>query len=237
MKCPKCGYILPEDSEFCQYCGEKLIILSKTNSNPEMPEASREIRKVLQDNSTRENGPTVDNTKKRICKLCGGLIDPNTKKCTSCGQQYFRFSKKVYPIAIFIVMIIALAGLNICQYISYNHTIATLENKVAYYDDFCDFLSSDNIGYAADNFNADKSVILVSKSDTSMKITLTAYWSNGGTVSTSSSSSSADVVFDDDSWDETTTLTIEPYTEGISIITFSNDVDSDTFSILIIVTD
>ena len=25
MKCTKCGHQLPDDSEFCQYCGEKLL--------------------------------------------------------------------------------------------------------------------------------------------------------------------------------------------------------------------
>lgn len=297
MKCPKCGYILPQDSEFCQYCGEKLAILPEINSNSKAPEGSSEISEdqicnsavveksaqeegnvssihgekesscpdeklltekkalnVLQDNSARENGPPVSNKKKKFCKLCGGLIDPKTKRCTSCGQQHFGFSKNVFFVAIFTVILLALAGLNIFQYISYNRAnsiiddlekqaktndakIAALENKAAYYDDICDFLNNGNIGYAADNFNTDKSVILVKKSDTSMKVTLTAYWGDGGTVSASSSSSSADVVFDDDSWDETTTLTVEPHTEGVSIITFSNDVDSDTFNILIIVTE
>lgn len=43
MKCPKCGYILPQDSEFCQYCGEKLAILPEINSNSKAPEGSSEI--------------------------------------------------------------------------------------------------------------------------------------------------------------------------------------------------
>jgi len=37
-----------------------------------------------------------------FCKLCGGPIDPVTRKCTSCGKQYFRlpvFTDKHYFIA------------------------------------------------------------------------------------------------------------------------------------------
>ena len=38
--------------------------------------------------------------KNRFCKLCGSLIEPQSKKCTGCGKQYFkiRFPKKyIYP--------------------------------------------------------------------------------------------------------------------------------------------
>jgi hypothetical protein len=211
--------------------------------------------------------------KRRFCKLCGGPIDPQIKKCTSCGKQYFRFPKKAFLVATFTVMLLALAGLNIYQYTSYKRTIennsstiadlekqiktkdstiatqkstissqrseiSELEDKADYYDDICAFLHSGNIGYAADNFKASDSVVLVEKSDTSKKITLTAYWSSGGSVSTSNSSFlTAGIVFDNDSWSRTTTMTIKPYSEGLSIITFSNDVDSKTFKIMIIVTD
>ena len=34
MKCPKCGLPLPEDSEFCQYCGAKLEIAAESSSFP-----------------------------------------------------------------------------------------------------------------------------------------------------------------------------------------------------------
>ncbi len=42
MKCPKCGYLLPNDSVFCQYCGTRLdspsvgIPVRETSSTPEL---------------------------------------------------------------------------------------------------------------------------------------------------------------------------------------------------------
>ena len=37
MKCEKCGMLLPDDSEFCQYCGEKI---EQTTSMPSPPAGS-----------------------------------------------------------------------------------------------------------------------------------------------------------------------------------------------------
>lgn len=34
--------------------------------------------------------PAASKPKTRFCKLCGGLIDPVTRKCTGCRKQYFR---------------------------------------------------------------------------------------------------------------------------------------------------
>lgn len=115
--------------------------------------------------------------------------------------------------------------------------IAKLEVKADYYDDICAFLSGGNIGYAADNFKSSESIVLVGKTETTRKITLTAYWSSGGSVSTSNSNFLATgISFDNDNWSRTTTMTINPRSEGVSIITFTNDVDAKTFKIMIIVT-
>lgn len=38
-------------------------------------------------NNTNDKGSKI-----RYCKLCGGIIDRNTKKCTNCGKQYFKFN-------------------------------------------------------------------------------------------------------------------------------------------------
>ena len=115
--------------------------------------------------------------------------------------------------------------------------IADLEEKSGYFDTICKELSTGNIGYAASNFKASESVIVVDKNETNRKFTLTANWTNGGTVSTDYSGYSAWVNFDNDSWTTSTKMTIEPWQEGVTAVTFSNDVDSKTFKILIIVTE
>lgn len=207
------------------------------------------------------------NEKHNFCKKCGSAIDPNTKKCSGCGKQYFN-GKKTVPIVLLSVLLIGSIGLNVMQYLqgqeasetvaaqttqieelekevstqkstisSQKSQIADLEEKSGYFDTICKELSTGNIGYAASNFKASESVIVVDKNETNRKFTLTANWTNGGTVSTDYSGYSAWVNFDNDSWTTSTKMTIEPWQEGVTAVTFSNDVDSKTFKILIIVTE
>ena len=190
----------------------------------------------------QEKRPASDNRKRRYCKHCGGLIDGKMKQCVSCGKQYFRFSKTVVLVMTLIVMLLTLVGLNIYQYTriaALDREVYHLEDKATYYDEICDFFRSGNIGYASNNFKASDSVVVIDKYDKSKKITLTAAWRDGGrTVSASNSNlAPARIRFDRKSWSRTTTMTITPYIEGISVITFSNSVNSDTFKILIIVTE
>ena len=110
-----------------------------------------------------------------------------------------------------------------------------MQDKVSFYDEIVVGMESGNAGYAASNFFARDSVIVVSKSDTSRKITLTANWSNGGTVYVNYSSDAAWVTFDDDEWYTSTKMTVHPRHEGVTVVTFSNSVDTKTFKVLIIV--
>ena len=44
--------------------------------------------------------------------------------------------------------------------------------------------------------------------------------------------------FDEDTWEvDTTTLTVSPLEKGVTLLSFYNDVNSETFSVIIIVTD
>ena len=94
-----------------------------------------------------------------------------------------------------------------------------------------------NFGYAADNFRTNAAIYVVDQNSTTDKLTLWANWPSGGTVYVDYLGEAAWVNFDQNSWKTSTTMTIAPEQPGISIVTFSNSIDSNTFSILLIVTE
>lgn len=120
---------------------------------------------------------------------------------------------------------------------SRNDELTRLQDSLSSYEDSFALLSQGNVGYAASNFNVDQSVIVLRQNQTK-KFTLTANWSDGGTVSVDYSNGLiADISFDNDSWYTSTQMTAEGYSPGSTVVTFSNDVDSRTFKMLIIVTE
>ena len=118
-----------------------------------------------------------------------------------------------------------------------NTTISSLSKKANLYDFICMELSSGDYGYAANNFNASESVIVLRKNEAGRKFTLTANWTSGGTVQYYRSGTSADISFDSNSWQTSTTMTVLPLTEGITKFTFRNNIDANEFKVMIIVTD
>lgn len=240
---------------------------------PPAPKIAEETPKTVVTPIAQATAPTPaaapvsqSDKKSSFCKKCGSAIDPNTKKCSGCGKQYFN-AKKTVPITLLSVLLVASIGLNVMQYFqgkeavetvatqttkieklekevstqkstisSQKTKIASLEKKGDYFDTLCKELSTGNIGYAASNFKSSESVIIVDKNETNRKFTLTANWTNGGTVSVDYSGSAAWVDFDTNSWTTSTKMTIEPWQEGVTAVTFSNDVDSRTFKVIIIVT-
>lgn len=82
MKCVKCGYSVPEDSEFCQYCGAKIEIeadndesaITQQATEPVMPQEQEPVEAVADEVSevdTDANGDTAqaaapDTTSERV---------------------------------------------------------------------------------------------------------------------------------------------------------------------------
>lgn len=135
MICNKCNQPLPDDSEFCQYCGVKLESLANneetvSNTAPvvENTKVTEEITEIHTPDKTlciQQELPLEDITpipaldkadkKKRFCKMCGGLIDRGSKKCTSCGKQYFKLHKLSKRTTIFMIICFILVSLNVFQ--------------------------------------------------------------------------------------------------------------------------
>lgn len=124
----------------------------------------------------------------------------------------------------------------------WNDSLTTKANKyqvkASYFDSLCRALSGGNLGYASSNFRASKSVFFLYAGSDPEEFTLTTTYPGSSTVSFDASSSSvALVAFNEDTWYNSTTLTIYPGSAGVSTITFSNSVNSQTFKIVVVVTE
>ena len=237
--CPKCKNEILEDSMFCQYCGTEVYV---------------EKQNICKNCGAEYTDDSL------FCPFCGSAVENNESVTNITGTTFVqekekkksKFNFKIASIVILAVSL-ALAGLviyqnsvnrkiseeneNLSSSVSHlTNDVKSLEKYVDYYDDIRDCARYNNIGYSAYNFHCDTGVVVMSSADLYEKITLTAYWSSGGSVSISNSDYDvAGIDFDNDSWSQSTTLTITPSSKGMSIVEFSNDVDSNTFSIIIIV--
>lgn len=304
MNCPNCGFLLPDDSKFCQYCG---TVLSGTAPGGEPAHAPAGPQAVLPDaaaspaavpapaaaSDARNPGGTAPRThrgkKTRQCKACGADIDPRTKKCTACGKPASRVQPAALALAaVSVLLVCSLAG-NLIQYSSAAQMQQELERKLeqqlessnaaitaqkadilklenqlketeeasqrsqalllytkseleqaqkeAYnYDLIRSFLTKSDAGYASDQFFASKSVLILSRTGEDRTFSLTTGFS-GGECSFSTSGNSARVSFTENAWSGSTTIRVSPKSAGTTYVTFSNTVNSQTFRVLILVTD
>lgn len=69
----------------------------------------------------------------RFCKMCGNMIDAETKKCSSCGKQYFKgikVNKNICVSLIISVLIITSVVFNFVQIVEMN----SLNDNIKYYE-------------------------------------------------------------------------------------------------------
>lgn len=262
MKCQKCGMPIPEDSEFCQYCGAPIeerensenqirIAMDSSKESP-ITVSAVEGYEGIEDQSIKKSAG-----KQKYCKRCGGLINPDTHLCTKCGVRHFSMPR--IPSWIFGVLLVLALGA--CAFLGYqlnesNNTITNLTRRANHqsdvisnkndkieeledsYNEIVNALSSDNLGYGASNFKVSEGIVVVHLNETNKKITLTANWPNGGTVEYRASSgiySAADISLDNNEWTTSTTISITPKHVGAVTYSFTNNVDSITFDVAIIV--
>ena len=80
MKCQKCGYALPDDSEFCQYCGSKLYVADENIAVPDIPIAelpdSADVQQPSQESSTASDIEDMLFRRKKESDLPAALLLP-----------------------------------------------------------------------------------------------------------------------------------------------------------------
>ena len=98
MICRKCGKTVLDDSLFCQYCG--------VHFEDSLEDACVEIEAESSPKAYEPEPIAVGNV--RYCQKCGGVVDPETKKCTKCGKQYFKFPTRAVVRGLVAALIIAM---------------------------------------------------------------------------------------------------------------------------------
>ena len=110
-----------------------------------------------------------------------------------------------------------------------------LQKRADAFDRICSELRDANVGYSASNYFADTGVVIMAPWSTE-QFTITADWSSAFTVTLLEEIGIVDAVWAEDWNGKTIEVFIDSQgTTGVDVITFTNDQDSKTFKVLVIV--
>lgn len=268
MICDNCRMHLPNDSVYCQYCGEKTLqedsqkcIHEKCNNLNCNPQNTTEVidqsSKKLQEKTHRNNRKPLSNTRWLTKRWIPYVICCSIIMLVLAGinvYQYLLHQKCIAKENENVAIIAELKNQNTTlndeitqkddrlssdksEIIKLKNEISSLEDTAELYREIVNVVKYRNLGYAAENFNTYESIVVVNKHEQNKKITLTAYWTNGGTVSVNYDTyyPATSVSFDQHNWTTSTKMTVQPNYSGITVVTFSNDVNNQTFDVIIIV--
>lgn len=205
--CTACGKANPEDSEFCQYCGKKIEIVE-------------EIKNI----APTEKGADKSNSSKLFkiaCCIIAVLLFLNIYQCS----MYFSISGELEKTQ----------SSEEFYETRYKDTMKSLSEYKSKYYEITNFLKSSDAGYANSNYYASDSIVVLNKNGFSKSVLITCkyYYT---TISYSNSNKFVAHAEWDDNWNgNSINITFSPGDTGTSIITFTNDYNSASFRVMVIV--
>ena len=107
--------------------------------------------------------------------------------------------------------------------------------KAEIYDAIAAYTRGTNPGGASKIFKVSEPVIVMRTTDAPRTFTLTTDFYAGAIVEQSSSGDAATIAFTESSWGSTTPMTVTPNHAGTTVATFTNDYNTQVFTMLVIV--
>lgn len=247
MNCPACGMDVSDSSSICPYCETRL---SENDSsqylNPPISGASK-------DDGSRKKIPIPTILLAIACVILVGIciylsnsheaeISAKNREVSTLRQSEKSLSQQISELDEKISALNEKAAVLEDENNSLEQQISDLSaensnllSQVADYNELYTELSSGNIGYASDTYYSHEGIVFMSSSETKKTITIVA--SKGTTYSKQRTLGNAIMEWNEDSWHGATSVTVTPNGKGISSFTFTNEKDSDTFKIIVVVTD
>ena len=97
MNCIKCNKTIPEGSEFCPYCGNKVVVVPQSwkclQCNLDVPDGTRRCPNC----GSPINSPQATGTPQaKFCRKCGTKQKDGQKFCPMCGEPFLDEERKPY---------------------------------------------------------------------------------------------------------------------------------------------
>lgn len=168
---------------------------------------------------------------------------------------------RVLPVVL-TVLVVLLAGLNVWQYVAENAQLASLEQKVQTRDalidmqehqlaqlerqrrELVDAVNYDILGYASPSFYAEKGVVMVNRTLRDPFFNLWADFDDSVEIDIETEGDSVELDFADEDWytwnvwgvwDGGTVVRITPREPGLTVATFRNSLNDQSFRVFLIV--
>ncbi len=215
------------------------------------------LKAAENDSKSGNNFPELDR-KTRYCKLCGGVLDRESHRCSRCGKQFFNSKKAIYIAAVSVASISIIVNVMLAVLYSKkvienndlqnsltetkrNHSALTKElsekaEKANYYDALIEELQEGDFFYSKD-FSAVSPIVVINSNDYNQTMAIRAEWSDARYVYNDVHGyfPSAELSFDSAVGEYLTYDIIPTKHKGPTRITFSNSGDEDSFDVIVIV--
>lgn len=222
MKCFKCGQALPEDSEFCQYCGNKIEVLAESVLYKESDTVN------AAETSLKERMPKNKMILGAVVAVIIVLIGLNIYQFTSATvlkDEINTLNKKMESLNTQLDEKQESVDTYLDKYLVSNV-------KAEKYDKIVEFLTSSKAGYASNNFYASDKILVLKNGKANIiditckyPATINSYWSD--------SNISGEWISSRNNY--TSYMMIEAKSKGIGMVKFANDVNNESFEVMVVV--